>query len=744
MSGTYYSFPRTDERKPVVHGPQAGHHKEKGKMKHYRLSILIVVVALLAIAGGRAFGQDDEPAESERENELLQVEPLALESLLGTAFTYQGHLRQSGTAVSGACDFQFGLYDAVSGGAQIGTTQTKSNVAVSGGLFTVADLDFGAGAFNGLARWLAIGVRCPAGSGSYTPLTPRQALTPAPYALALPGFYTRQNATSPNLIGGHISNTVARGVVGATIGGGGAGGGANSVTGSYGTVGGGLSNMASGLWSGTVGGGQNNMASGSYSTIAGGDSNITSAWNATVGGGWKNTASNGYATVGGGQSNSASGQYSTVGGGRFNTASGQYSTVGGGLSNTASGYYATVGGGQSNTASGYYATVGGGQSNTASGLRATAGGGLNNSISAEGATIGGGYTNTIPITGTYATIGGGLNNNASDSTATVGGGYNNTASAWNATVGGGSTNTASNGHATVGGGYSNTASGVHSTIGGGISNTASDHYSTVGGGDSNIASGQYSTVGGGRFNTASGQYSTVGGGGWSNIASGYYATVPGGADNVAQGYYSFAAGRGARAYNTGCFVWSDNSTVVNVPCNVNNRWVARSSGGVYFYTNSTLSSGVFVGAGGNAWSSVSDRALKENVVPVNGREVLAQLAALPLATWNYLSEDAAVRHMGPMAQDFYAAFGLGDSGQHISTIDADGVALAAIQGLYEIVQAQEAEIAGLEARLAALEKQVNGSQAALPTRFPGWLALALGLGGLAAGLVWNGRQAGRR
>jgi trimeric autotransporter adhesin len=132
------------------------------------------------------------------------------------------------------------------------------------------------------------------------------------------------------------------------------------------------------------------------------------------------------------------------------------------------------------------------------------------------------------------------------------------------------------------------------------------------------------------------------------------------------------------------------------------------------------------------------------VVPVDPQFVLAQVAALPISTWNYLAETPATRHMGPMARDFHAAFGLGDSDRHISTVDADGVALAAIQGLYEIVQAQEEEIAGLEARLAALEKQVNGKQAALPTRFPGWLALALGLGGLAAGLVWNGRQAGRR
>ena len=62
-------------------------------------------------------------------------------------------------------------------------------------------------------------------------------------------------------------------------------------------------------------------------------------------------------------------------------------------------------------------------------------------------------------------------------------------------------------------------------------------------------------------------------------------------------------------------------------------------------------------------------------------EVLEQVARLPIATWNYLSQDRAIRHMGPMAQDLHAALGLGESDKHIATIDADGVALAAIQGL---------------------------------------------------------------
>lgn len=72
--------------------------------------------------------------------------------------------------MGGDCDFQFSLWDDVSGGTQVGTTQTRTNVAMSNGYFTIPDLDFGAGAFQGDARWLAIAVRCPAGSGPYIPL----------------------------------------------------------------------------------------------------------------------------------------------------------------------------------------------------------------------------------------------------------------------------------------------------------------------------------------------------------------------------------------------------------------------------------------------------------------------------------------------------------------------------------------------------------------------------------------------
>ena len=102
----------------------------------------------------------------------------------------------------------------------------------------------------------------------------------------------------------------------------------------------------------------------------------------------------------------------------------------------------------------------------------------------------------------------------------------------------------------------------------------------------------------------------------------------------------------------------------------------------------------------------SDRNAKENFAPVNAREVLAKVAALPITRWNY-KQDAANPHLGPVAQDFHAAFGLGLDDKHIATVDADGVALAAIQGLNEKVeeqlQARDAEIRELRQSLAELK-----------------------------------------
>jgi hypothetical protein len=102
--------------------------------------------------------------------------------------------------------------------------------------------------------------------------------------------------------------------------------------------------------------------------------------------------------------------------------------------------------------------------------------------------------------------------------------------------------------------------------------------------------------------------------------------------------------------------------------------------------------------------SSSDRNAKEHFQPVNTREVLEKVAALPMTRWNF-KEDASHEHLGPMAQDFHAAFGLGIDDKHIATVDADGVALAAIQGLNEKLEEKEARIRELENDRSILKQQ---------------------------------------
>lgn len=241
-------------------------------------------------------------------------------------------------------------------------------------------------------------------------------------------------------------------------------------------------------------------------------------------------------------------------------------------------------------------------------------------------------------------------------------------------------------------------------------NRVLDHYGFVGGGagnragneDSDFNNARFSSVVGGAFNTASGFESFVGGGS-SNIASGANSVVPGGSSNIASGNSSFAAGRRAKAQHAGAFVWGD-STDADVSSNAANQFVVRASGGAIFYTNASLTTGASLAAGSGSWSSLSDRAVKTGLVPTNPKAVLERLAAMPIYEWSYRSQGPGVRHLGPTAQDFRAAFGLGEDDRHISTVDADGVALAAIQALYRENQELRGRLAALEARLAALER----------------------------------------
>jgi hypothetical protein len=100
---------------------------------------------------------------------------------------------------------------------------------------------------------------------------------------------------------------------------------------------------------------------------------------------------------------------------------------------------------------------------------------------------------------------------------------------------------------------------------------------------------------------------------------------------------------------------------------------------------------------------ISDRNKKENFAAVDPRDVLAKVAALPITSWNYTFEDPNVRHIGPMAQDFKAAFGVGGSDKAIFQVDADGVVLASVQALHGELETLQKENDELRERLAKLE-----------------------------------------
>ena len=187
--------------------------------------------------------------------------------------------------------------------------------------------------------------------------------------------------------------------------------------------------------------------------------------------------------------------------------------------------------------------------------------------------------------------------------------------------------------------------------------------------------------------------------------------MPGGSDCLAANTLTFAAGNRAKADFVGAFVWSD-SQPFDFNSSAVDEFSIRAVGGTRIVSgidgSGTVTSGVQLAAGSGTWTSLSDANAKENFVEIDPQDVLQKVAAIPVREWNYKTQDDSVRHIGPTAQDFRAAFGVGDSPIGITAVDADGVALAAIQGLYRVVQEQNARIRELERRLQ--ERDLSSEQ----------------------------------
>ena len=286
-------------------------------------------------------------------------------------------------------------------------------------------------------------------------------------------------------------------------------------------------------------------------------------------------------------------------------------------------------------------------------------------------------------------------------------------------------------------------------------------------GYSTRAQGAYSTAFG-NFSEASGANSIAGGQncqatGISSVAFGstcyatgaYSVAFPRGANatdtgSIAIGYHNFASGKNALSFGAYTYAWGDNSTVMGWTSSSNghkgcfvfadyssnnagtdttkstadNQFMVRANGGVVFYSNAARTSGVSLAHGAGAWANLSDKNKKAHFKNENANEVLKKLAGIEITSWNYKSQSPSIRHIGPMAQDLYAAFHFGESDTTITTIDVDGISLLAIQALAlkttelkqkadEInqlksqVEQLDRDKYKLEKRIVSIEKQLN-------------------------------------
>ena len=290
---------------------------------------------------------------------------------------------------------------------------------------------------------------------------------------------------------------------------------------------------------------------------------------------------------------------------------------------------------------------------------------------------------------------------ASVGTSSVAMGLDTVASGGNSTALGAST--LANGGNSTAMGASTTASGQVSTAMG-SSTTASGHYATAMGANT-IATGNYSTAFG-NISRAVGSGSLVAG----------TDSVAGGVDSIAlglrvnaNGIGSVVIGSDATATTTGTFMYGDRSTPNDLTTLGSNEFLVRAAGGTIFYSNAAMTSGVILVSGTNSWApiNVSDENRKTGFRDFDGELVLGKLAAMPVREWSYTTQDAAIRHVGPTAQDFRAAFGLGESDVRIGSVDADGIALAAVKALETRTRELRDENRALHEALVELRRELE-------------------------------------
>jgi trimeric autotransporter adhesin len=285
-------------------------------------------------------------------------------------------------------------------------------------------------------------------------------------------------------------------------------------------------------------------------------------------------------------------------------------------------------------------------------------------------------------------------------------------------------NTTASGLSSTAIGNSSTASGIYSlAMGSGV--TASGGTSTAMGsgtaasGPSSTAMGS-STAASGPVSTAMGEVTAASG--WASTAMGSVTTASGdystamGRGTLASGGFSTAMGYAASTQSyMGSFVYGDAATLDTVRASAAHQATWRTTGGFRIFTNTALTNGCSIVANGTAWSCTSSRLEKENFAEVDGEDVLRRLRSVPVTSWNGIAEGPQVRHIGPMAQDWHAAFALNDDPLTIHQGDLAGVSLAAVQALDGRTERQEERIRALEAENAALRERVEALSAGAGT-----------------------------
>lgn len=493
----------------------------------------------------------------------------------GTAFTYQGRLNNAGSPANGSYDLTFTLFAASSGGTASGGPVTNAATAVTNGLF-IATVDFG-NIFIGSSNWLEIAVRSN-GVGAFTTLSPRNQVTPTPYAISAESVSGGINASQ--LTNGTVPTGVIAGFQGplyASVG----GGQQNTANNTYAVVAGGFGNTAG--YMGAVGGGEDNTASGQQSTVPGGSGNLASG-NSSLAAGNMAQATNAGAFVWADaegtpfrSTNNNSFNVRATGGVIFDTAGTGMKLDGAPVLTSSS---AALGITLLQNANGGPTVVEGSQANYA------APGVVGAVISGGGATNWDGSIVSNSVAGNFSTIGGGLNNTIYGDVygygvGTIGGGGGNVIQYDSAgsSIGGGSFNAIDgdaydSGNSVIAGGAFNEVgtNSPRSVIGGGEYNeiqgangTSVEGACTISGGDGNLI-----------FPSA---FSCTIAGGYGNEAANFYATVPGGIYNSASGFASFAAGDDAQAAYSGSFVWSDTEGTLFADT-APNQFLIRAAGGV--------------------------------------------------------------------------------------------------------------------------------------------------------------------